>query len=42
VLVGEVVWEDDPDKDLVRNVELYLQVPSIREYWVLDPLPDSE
>ncbi|HLW65681.1 MAG TPA: Uma2 family endonuclease [Gemmataceae bacterium] len=23
-------------KDLVRNVELYLQVPSIREYWVVD------
>ncbi len=37
VLVIEVVSEDDPDKDLVRNVELYRQVPSIREYWIIDP-----
>jgi Uma2 family endonuclease len=37
VLVVEVVSEDDPDKDFVRNVELYLQVPTIREYWILDP-----
>jgi Uma2 family endonuclease len=36
VLVVEVLTSADPDKDLVRNVELYLQVPSIREYWVLD------
>ncbi len=36
VLVVEVLSEDDPDKDLVRNVELYLQVPTIKEYWVLD------
>lgn len=35
-LVVEVLSEDDPDKDLVRNVELYALVPSIREYWVLD------
>jgi Uma2 family endonuclease len=40
VLVAEVVSEDDPDKDLVRNVGLYVLVPSIREYWVLDPRPD--
>jgi len=39
VLVGEIVSEDDPDKDLVRNVELYELVPSIREYWILDPRP---
>jgi Uma2 family endonuclease len=37
ILVAEVVSEDDPDKVLVRNVDLYRQVPSIREYWVLDP-----
>jgi Uma2 family endonuclease len=37
VLVVEVVSEDDPDKDLVRNVRLYREVPSIREYWILDP-----
>jgi len=36
VLVVEVVSPDDPYKDLVRNLELYLQVPSIKEYWVID------
>jgi Uma2 family endonuclease len=36
LLVAEVVDENDPEKDLERNVELYLQVPSIREYWILD------
>jgi Uma2 family endonuclease len=40
VLVVDVLG-DDPDKDLVRNVELYLQVPSIREYWVFDTLRDG-
>ena len=32
---------DDPKKDLTRNVELYLQVPTIREYWVFDTLRDG-
>ena len=41
-LVVEVVSEERPEKDLVRNVELYLEVPSIREYWVLDPRPDPD
>jgi Uma2 family endonuclease len=36
ILVVEVLSLNDPAKDLVRNVELYLQVPSIREYWVID------
>lgn len=36
-LVGEVVTAEDPDKDYVRNVDLYFQVPSIREYWILEP-----
>jgi Uma2 family endonuclease len=36
LLVAEVMSPNDPDKDLVRNVELYLQVPTIREYWILD------
>jgi Uma2 family endonuclease len=36
VLVVEVISHDDPDKDLVRNAELYLRVPSIQEYWVFD------
>ena len=36
VLVGEVLVEGDPEKDLVRNVDLFFRVPSVREYWVLD------
>jgi Uma2 family endonuclease len=36
ILVVEVLFDADPHKDLVRNVELYLEVPSIREYWILD------
>jgi Uma2 family endonuclease len=39
VLVCEVL-SNDPIKDLDRNVELYFEVPSIREYWVVD-LRDS-
>ena len=35
VLVCEVLT-GDPDKDLTRNVALYLTIPSVREYWVLD------
>jgi Uma2 family endonuclease len=35
ILVAEVMT-GDPEKDLERNVKLYWQVPSIREYWVLD------
>jgi Uma2 family endonuclease len=41
VLVVEVVSPGDPHKDLVRNVELYLQVPAIKEYWVLDTRPPA-
>jgi Uma2 family endonuclease len=40
LLVGEVVSKSDPDKGFVRNVRLYLQVPTIREYWILDPRDD--
>jgi Uma2 family endonuclease len=36
VLVGS------PQKDLQRNVTLYLDVPSIKEYWVLDGRDDPE
>src|SRR2546423_15076190 len=36
ILVIEVLYDADPHKDLVRNVDLYLQVPSIREYWIID------
>jgi Uma2 family endonuclease len=42
VLVAEVLSPDDPDKDLVRNVELYLQVPTIKEYWVIDTRPNPD
>ena len=37
ILVIEVISADTADKDLVRNRRLYLQVPGIREYWILDP-----
>lgn len=37
LLVAEVLSEDTADKDLTRNRQLYLQVPSIQEYWILDP-----
>jgi Uma2 family endonuclease len=36
ILVAEFLVEGDPHKDLVRNSELYLEVPPIREYWILD------
>jgi Uma2 family endonuclease len=37
VIVVEVMTrEADPRKDLVRNVDLYLRVPSIQEYWLID------
>ncbi len=41
-VVAEVLSEDTADKDLVRNPELYLRVPSIREYWILDPRTDAD
>jgi Uma2 family endonuclease len=41
ILVVEVVSQFDPDKDHMRNVALYLQVPSIREYWILDGTADA-
>lgn len=42
ILVGEILTIGDPAKDLLRNVELYLLVPSIREYWLLDTREDPE
>ena len=42
ILVVEVLSLDDPDKDLVRNVDLYLQVPSIKEYWLFDTRENPE
>ena len=37
LLVAEILSDDTANKDLVRNRDLYLQVPSIREYWIIDP-----
>lgn len=42
MLVGEILSAGDPDKDLVRNVELYLHVPSIKEYWVVDSRSNAD
>jgi len=42
VLVVEVISADDPAKDLIRNPVLYLEVPSIREYWVIDPRENAD
>jgi Uma2 family endonuclease len=42
ILVVEVVSEEDPDKDLVRNVELYRLVRGIHEYWIFDPRQDPD
>ena len=42
ILVVEVLVEGKRQKDLDRNPELYLAVPSIREYWVLDGRGDAE
>jgi Uma2 family endonuclease len=36
VLVAEILVEGNPHKDLERNRQLYLEAPSIREYWILD------
>ncbi len=40
VLVAEVLSADNPQKDLTRNADLYHQVPSIKEYWVIDGRDD--
>jgi Uma2 family endonuclease len=42
LLVVEILAGDDPFKDLVRNAELYIQVPSIKEYWVFDARDDPD
>jgi Uma2 family endonuclease len=42
ILVAEVLSAGDPNKDLVRNVALYLAVPSIKEYWVCDARQDAD
>jgi Uma2 family endonuclease len=42
VLVVEILSEVHADKDLERNVELYLEISSIREYWIIDPRADAD
>jgi len=37
ILVVEVLSERYHQKDLVRNVTLYKQAPSVKEYWILNP-----
>ncbi len=39
-LVVEVVTDSHPQKDLVRNRGLYGVIPSIQEYWIVDPRRD--
>jgi Uma2 family endonuclease len=41
LIVVEIV-SGDPKKDYERNVELYLQVPSILEYWLFDKVEDDD
>jgi Uma2 family endonuclease len=36
ILVAEVLVEGDEYKDLERNPDLYHDVPTVKEYWVLD------
>jgi Uma2 family endonuclease len=42
VLVVEILSEDDAEKDLERNVELYQDIPPIREYWIFDPRAEAD
>jgi Uma2 family endonuclease len=42
ILVAEVLSPNDAHKDLIRNVQLYLKVPSIKEYWILDGREDPD
>jgi Uma2 family endonuclease len=42
ILVVEVLCDRYHKKDLVRNVALYQEAPSVKEYWVLDPRDDAD
>jgi Uma2 family endonuclease len=41
-IVVEIVSDSDPDKDYVRNVELYQKVPTILEYWLFDKVDEVD
>jgi Uma2 family endonuclease len=40
-LVVEIISPKTAAKDLDRNVQIYRQLSSIREYWILDPRDES-
>jgi Uma2 family endonuclease len=42
VLVAQVLATADPDAELRRKLELYLRVPSVREYWLVNIHPNPE
>jgi Uma2 family endonuclease len=42
LIVVEVVSPHGSFKDYVRNLELYQQVPTIREYWLFDRCDDED
>ncbi|HEY1379730.1 MAG TPA: Uma2 family endonuclease [Gemmataceae bacterium] len=42
ILVAEILVDSHPHKDLVRNVGLYLQVQTVREYWIIDGRDDPD
>jgi Uma2 family endonuclease len=42
LVVAEVLSKDDAAKDQIRNVVLYREVPSIKEYWILDGRQDAD
>ena len=42
ILVAEIMAGENTYKDAVRNVELYLHVPPIKEYWLFDARDNPE
>ena len=42
ILVAEILSPGGAEKDFVRNVELYWEVPSIAEYWIIDQTETAE
>ena len=40
--VVEILSEGTEDKDLDRNRRLYVQVPSIQDYWIVDPRASAD
>jgi Uma2 family endonuclease len=42
LLVVEILSEDTSKKDQIRKLGLYLEIPSIREYWIIDPRADAD